>query len=85
MAAQALSRVPAAKRGEVLVMQWLGMLDGQTRPSTSVKNTYNNIFMDQLNPSHTEAMRQLFPEAGQARRRTSLTPWQCGMVDQSDG
>ena len=34
-AAQALSRVPASKRGEVLVMKRMGYLDGQTRPSTA--------------------------------------------------
>ena len=56
---QALSRVPASKRGEVLVMKRMGYLDGQTRLSTASKDAYD-IFVDQLNPSHTEAMRQLF-------------------------
>ena len=28
IAAQALSRVPASKRGEVLVIKWMGYLDG---------------------------------------------------------
>ena len=35
IAAQALSRALASKRGEVLVMTRMGYLDGQTRPSTS--------------------------------------------------
>jgi len=35
IAAQALSRVPASKRGEVLVMKRMGYLNGQTRPSAA--------------------------------------------------
>jgi hypothetical protein len=34
----------------------MGYLDGQTRPSTASKDPYDNIFVDQLNPSHAEAM-----------------------------
>jgi hypothetical protein len=69
--AQALSRVPASKRGEVLVMKQMGFLDGQTRTSTTSQNANNNIFVDQLNPSHVEAMQQLFsnPQEEHLRRR----------------
>ena len=56
IAAQVLSRVPASKRGEVLVMKRMGYLDGQTRLSTASKDAYDNIFIDQLNPTHAEAM-----------------------------
>ena len=45
----------------VLVMKRMGFLDGQTRHSMVAMNTYDNIFIDQLNPSYVEAMRQLFP------------------------
>jgi hypothetical protein len=72
IAAQALSCVLASKREEVLVMMRLGYLDGQTRHSTASKDTYNSIFIDQLNPSHDEVMRQLFPDpqGKHSRRRT---------------
>ena len=71
IAAQALSRIPASKRGEVLVMKRMGYLDGQTRPSTVSQDAYDSIFVDQLNPSHAEAMRQLFldPQGERPRRR----------------
>jgi hypothetical protein len=36
-------------------MKWMGMLDRQT--TTTAKNAYDSIFVDQLNPSHAEAMR----------------------------
>jgi hypothetical protein len=32
------------------MMKWMGYLDGQTRPSTTSKDAYDNIFVDQLNP-----------------------------------
>ena len=50
IAARAFSRVPASKRGEVLVMKRMCYLDRQTRPSTVSKDAYDNIFVDQLNP-----------------------------------
>ena len=42
--------------GEVLVMKRLGMLDGQTKPSIAAENAYGSIFVDQLSPSHAEAI-----------------------------
>jgi hypothetical protein len=42
------------------MMKRMGFLDGQTRPSTAAVDAYDNIFVDQLNPSHAEAMRELF-------------------------
>jgi hypothetical protein len=41
-------------------MKQMGYLGGQTRRSTASKDTYNNIFVDYLNPSHVKAMRQFF-------------------------
>ena len=54
-------------------MKRMGFLDGQTRHSMAAKNTYDNIFIDQLNSSHVEAMRQLFPnpQGERPRRRAS--------------
>jgi hypothetical protein len=46
IALQPFSRVPASKRGEVLMMKWMGFIDGQTRPSTEATNAYDNIFVD---------------------------------------
>jgi len=43
-------------------MKQMGFPDGQTRTSIASQNPYNNIFGDQLNPSHAEAMRLLFPD-----------------------
>jgi hypothetical protein len=40
----------------MLVMKRMGILDGQ-KNSMAAKNAYDSIFVDQLNPSHTEAMR----------------------------
>ena len=51
--AEALSCVPTSKQGEVLVMKRMGLLDGQT--TTTAKNAYDSIFIDQLNPSHAKA------------------------------
>ena len=73
IAAQALSRVPASKREKVLVMKRMGYLDGKTRPSIASKDVYDSIFVDQFNPSHVEAIRQLFldPQGERPRRRAS--------------
>jgi hypothetical protein len=53
----------------VLVTKQMGFLDAQMRHSMAVKNTYDSIFIDQLNPSHVEAMRQLFPDPQRERPR----------------
>ena len=59
--------------GEVLVMKRMGFLDGQTRPFTVSTDAYDSIFIDQLNPSHAEAMRQLFLDL-QGERPRPRTP-----------
>ena len=46
IAAQALSRVPASKRGEVRMMKRMGFIDKQERPSTTDQNAYDSIFVD---------------------------------------
>lgn len=53
-------------------MKRLGMLEDQAKPSTASQQVYDSIFFDELNESHAEAMRELFPVAGpveQPRRR----------------
>jgi hypothetical protein len=52
-------------------MKRIGMLDGQM--TTTAKNAYDSTFINQPNPSHAEAMRQLFPDLqGEwTRRRAS--------------
>lgn len=63
IAAQPLSRVPTSKRGEILVIKRLGFLQEQARPTPTGTDAYNSTFVDRLNPSHEEAMRELFPDA----------------------
>jgi len=52
-------------------MKRMGMLDRQT--ITVAKNVYDSLFVDQLYPSHAEAMRELFsdPKEERGRRRAS--------------
>jgi hypothetical protein len=54
-------------------MKRMGLLDGQMKPTTTDKNAYDSISVDQLNPSHAEAMQQLFPDpqGEQPRHRAS--------------
>jgi len=70
IAAQPLSRVPASKRGEILVMKLMGMMEDRAKPSTASKQVYDSILVDQLSESHAEAMRELFLVAGPVER-----PW----------
>ena len=51
------------------MMKQMGLLDGQTRLSTATVDAYGSIFVDQLNPSHAEAMRELFPDPQGERPR----------------
>jgi hypothetical protein len=44
------------------MMKQMGFIDEQMRPSMEATNAYDIIFVDQLNPSHAEAMRQFFPD-----------------------
>jgi uncharacterized protein (DUF305 family) len=54
------------------MMKRMGVIDEQTRHSTDTMNAYDSIFVDQLIPSHAEAVRQLFPDrqGERPRRRT---------------
>lgn len=68
IAANPLSKVPVVKRGEILVMQRLGLTRGRATPSKSAHSEYDSMFVDKLSNSHEEAMRELFPENELPRR-----------------
>ena len=71
MAAQPLSRVPASKRGEVLIMQRMGFTKGPSAPSVLELEAYEKLFGGDLTASEAEALDELFPAvwARQTRRR----------------
>jgi hypothetical protein len=51
------------------MMKQMRFIDGQTRPSMVAMDAYDSIFVDQFNPSHAEAMRELFPNPQGERPR----------------
>ena len=64
LAAQSLSRVPASKRGEVLIMKHMGYIEGPSAPSTSEVEAFDSLFDGNLTASEAEAMDALFPAVG---------------------
>jgi hypothetical protein len=71
LVAQSLSRVPASKRGEVLIMQCMGYTKGPLAPSTSELEAFNKIFDDNLTASNVEALDAPFPDGGKGSSRPS--------------
>lgn len=69
IAAQSLSRIPTAKRGEYLVLKRLGHASAIAEPEASHK--FDNLFGGR--PKDDEALRELFPNSckisGKRRRR----------------
>lgn len=65
--ANPLSRIPVAKRGEILVMQRMGLTCGRATPTASAQRDYDNMFIDKLTDSHEEAMKELFPDEERPR------------------
>ena len=61
MAAQPLSRVPASKQGEVLIMQRMGFTKGPSAPSALELEAYDMLFGGDLTASESEALDELFP------------------------
>ena len=61
LAAQPLSRVPASKRGEVLIMQRMGFTKGPSTSSTSELAAYDKLFSGDLTTSEADAPDELFP------------------------
>jgi hypothetical protein len=78
LAAQSLSRVPASKRGEVLIMQRMGYTKAPSAPSAPKLETFDKLFNGNLNASNAEALDTLFPAIGkglsrQVRRRKAIS------------
>ena len=71
MAAQPLSRVPASKRGEMLIMQRMGFTKVPSTPFTSELAAYDKLFGGDLTASEAEALDELFlaVRSRQPRRR----------------
>ena len=66
---QSLSRVPASKQGEVLIMQRMGYTKGPSAPSASELETFDKLFDGNLTTSEAEALDALFPDAGKGSSR----------------
>ena len=64
LAAQSLSRVPASKRCEVLIMKRMGYIKGPLAPSASEVEAFDSLFDGNLTASEAEAMDALFPAVG---------------------
>ena len=64
LAAQGLSRVPASKRGEVLIMQRLGYTKCPVALSASELEAFDKNFDDNLTASNVEALGVLFLNGG---------------------
>ena len=69
LAAQSLSRVPASKRGEVLIMQRMGYTRHLSAPSASELEAFDTLFDDNLTASEVEALDELVPAVGKAPSR----------------
>ena len=78
LAVQSLSRVPASKRGEVLIIQRMCYTSGPSAPSVLELEAFDKIFDDNLIASNVEALDMLFPDGGkdvsrQPRRRKATS------------
>ena len=78
LAAQSLSRVPACKRGEVLIMQRMGYIKDSSAPSASELEPFDKLFDGNITESNAEALDALFPDGGkgpsrQLRRRKATS------------
>jgi len=74
IAAQTLSHIPTAKRGEVLLMQKMGVQPPRAPVTTASKKAYQAIFTGELSDTQVEAFDEMFPavKAGRTTRRPSL-------------
>lgn len=60
LAAQPISRVPASKRGEVLIMQRMSFIKDPSAPSTSRLEAYDKLFGGDLTADDAKALDELF-------------------------
>jgi len=73
--AQSLSRVPASKRGEILVMQRLGLVIVRATPSSSAVKAYEDLYKPDA--SNVKALATIFnndvgTESCRQRRKRKL-------------
>jgi len=69
--AQLLAHIPTPKRGEVLLMQKMGIVPLAALVPSVSKGTYDAIFAGNLTPSHVATLDKLFPATNnRAGRRT---------------
>ena len=73
--AEPLSRVPAFKRGEVLIMQRMGFTKGPSTPSASELEACDRLFGGDLTVSEAEVLDEFFPvvQARQPQRRKATS------------
>jgi hypothetical protein len=72
LAGQPLSRVPASKRGEVLIMQRMGYIKPAEAPSASRIEKYEKLLGGDMTAEEAEALDALLP-AAQSRRRKATS------------
>jgi hypothetical protein len=70
IAAQPLAHIPTARRGEVLLMQRMGIAPPAALVSTASMATYDAAFTGNLSSSKVEALDELFPAANCRAART---------------
>ena len=69
LAAQSLSRVPASKRGNILIMQRMGLVTGLSTPNASMIKTYDALYEANPTTSNVEVLEALFQGGGKESRR----------------
>ena len=70
--AQLLAHIPTPKRGEVLLMQKMGIVPPIGPVSSVSKGTYDAIFAGNLTLSHVAALDELFPVTNNRAGRRAL-------------
>jgi hypothetical protein len=61
IAAQNLGHIPAAKRGEVLLMRKMGMAPPAGPPSAAQRQSFDDLFAGNISTDDAEALDELFP------------------------
>ena len=72
IAAQLLAHIPTFKRGEVLLVQKIGIVSPAALVSSTSKGTYDAIFAGNLTPSHVAALDELFPATNNRASRRAF-------------
>jgi hypothetical protein len=69
LAAQSLSQVPPSKRGEVLILQRLGLVTDLSMPNAYVMKTYEALYEAGPDASNIKALEVLFHCSGKESHR----------------